>query len=322
MRKTVKTLLLVLCLSLVMTAVSSCFERKDEVDKIKVVGTVFPQYDFARAVGGERVECEMLMMPGNDSHSYSGDNPSDILRIQKCDLFIYVGGETDGKWVNSVLSLIESNGNAPLSVALTDICDLMEESGSGMLEQSSSHNHEHGTAEYDGHVWTSMKNCIKAVEAIKDALSEIDPDGADYYKANAEEYKAKLQSLDKSFENLFEGTERTLIFADKFPFAYFAHDYRLECYAAFNGCASQSEPSPTTVVKLCEKVGEIGTDYIFYTESSQSKVPDVIEKATGAKPLLLHSCHTVTEKEFESGITFTELWEQNLKTLEEAFNHE
>lgn len=113
-----------------------------------------------------------------------------------------------------------------------------------------------------------------------------------------------------------------MIFADRFPFAYFANDYSIECFAAFNGCASQSEPSPTTLVKLCEKVEETESRYIFYTESSQSEVPAVIEKVTGAKALLLHSCHTVTEKEFKSGITFIDLWEQNYKTLEKAFKHE
>lgn len=316
-----KLIIFTLCILSTALAVSSCKYENTENGKIKVVGTVFPQYDFARAIGGERVECEMLMMPGSDSHSYSGDNPSDILKIEKCDLFIYIGGETDEKWVEKALSTIENgNGKVPLSLALTDACDLISESDSGIFE----HNEEHGDdeIEYDEHVWTSMKNCSKAIEAIKDALTKIDPDGAEYYTTNADAYLKKLSELDKAFENLFSENNKPMIFADRFPFAYFAKDYSIECFAAFNGCASQSEPSPTTLVKLCEKVEETESCCIFYTESSQSEVPAVIEKATGAKALLLHSCHTVTEKEFKSGITFVELWEQNYKTLEKAFKHE
>lgn len=307
---------------------SSCVKETGDSGIIKVVGTVFPQYDFARAVGGNRVECEMLMSPGTDSHSYTGDNPSDILKIQKSDLFIYVGGETDESWVEKVLDTIENSGETPpKTIALTDVCNVIEESDVGIMENDAHEDHEehgeHEESEYDEHVWTSLSNCVQAVSAIKEALCELDPDGRAYYEQNAKEYTDRLLELDRNFDELFDGKENiTLVFADRFPFRYFAEDHSLECYAAFNGCASQSEPSPTTIVKLCNIVTEKNLPYIFYTETSQSAVPEVMEKATGATALMLHSCHTVSENQLKSGVTFLELWQKNYDTLEKAFKND
>lgn len=323
---TVKKIYTALCFIFLMiittSLLTSCKTDNTDNGKLKVVGTVFPQYDFAHEIGKERISCEMLMTPGTDSHGYTGDNPSDILKIQRCDLFIYVGGETDSDWVEKIITEIKNSGETPpVTLALTDVCSLIEESDAGILEKEhEEHNHE---TEYDDHVWNSPKRCIEAVNAIKDALCEIDPEGCELYTENAKSYTEKLSKLDFDLEKLFEDNDiDTLVFADRFPFAYFANDYSLNCFAAFNGCASQSEPSPTTIVKLCNTIKEKNLKYFFYTETSQSEVPSVIEHATGAEALMLHSCHTVTEKELKNGVTFIELWQKNYDTLEKAFKHE
>ena len=298
---------------------SSC-QRPEEGDgKIKVLGTVFPPYDFAREIGGERADAEMLMPPGADSHSYTGENPADILKIEECDLFIYVGGETDSEWVERVLWRIEkAGGHVPVTLALCDVCELTGEDDAGILESES------GTDEYeaDEHVWTSPRNAALAVEAIRAAMCELDKENSEYYTDRAERYITELYGLDSSFREVFDNTDtKTFVFADRFPFRYFANEYGLECYAAFNGCASESEPSPTTIVRLCEIVKEKNLSHIFYIETSNSGVPSAISKATGAVPLLLHSCHTVSEKELEDGATYLGLMKNNLENVKEALSY-
>lgn len=315
----VKYLVLLLICSAALTCCTHVTNEQSDEKKVNVVATVFPQFDFARAVGAERVNVKMLMSPGADSHEYSGDNPSDILTISQCDLFIAVGGETDSEWVKAALSRIEkSTGKTPRVIFLTDVCDTVLESDSGMIEAEDAEEGE----EYDEHVWTSLKNCEKAVDAVKTALCELDPEGKEEYEKNAEKYSEKLRELDLKFTELFDGeSQKILVFADRFPFRYFALEHGLTCYAAFGGCASQSEPSPTTIVKLCDIVKENGLDCIFYMETSQSSVPDVISKATDAQTYMLHSCHTVSEKQLKDGITFTDLWEENYQTLEKALKN-
>lgn len=313
-------LLVFLSLLFCLTCFSSCQrDTEPENGKIKILGTVFPPFDFAREIGGERAEVQMLMPPGADSHSYTGENPSDILKIEECDLFIYVGGETDSGWVERVLERIEkAGGQVPVTVALCDVCELTGENDTGILE-SESREDEYET---DEHVWTSPKNAMRAVEAIRDAMSELDPENSAYYEEHADRYIAELKELDASFREVFEGAnKKTLVFADRFPFRYFANEYGLECFAAFNGCASESEPSPTTIVKLCEIVNEKKLSHIFYIETSNSGVPSAISKATGAEALLLHSCHTVSEKELEDGATYLELMKNNLENIKEALSY-
>ena len=316
--------IIVLIISMLIAGLCSCSSDKADDNKLKVIGTVFPQYDFARQIGNERADCEMLLRPGADSHSYTGEDPSDIYKIMNCDLFIYVGGETDSDWVMKIKEKLDSSGDKrPVFLALCDVCDVTPETDEGIVETEEETEEETEDAGYDEHVWTSPENAVKAVEAICDAMCELDRDNSDYYRENCDEYVKKLDSLDSDFRDLFENTgSKTLVFADRFPFRYFANEYGLKCFAAFNGCASQSEPAPTTIVKLCKIVEEEHLPYVCYIETSQSGVPDAISKYTGCGKMLLHSCHTVTELELENGATYLSLMRQNLDNLRKAINDE
>ena len=314
-----RILILILIVLLIVPAVASC-AGKVSSDKVKVIGTVFPQFDFARVIGGDDVECEMLMSPGEDSHSYSGDDPSDIYKIMNSDLFIYVGGNNDSAWVDKIKDKVESSGEkGPVFLALCDVCDLIDESDDGIVEGEEEEEIP-GNSETDEHVWTSPKNAMKAASAICDALCEIDSENAEEYKTRCEEYLKELDSLDKDFKALIDSTDdKTLVFADRFPFRYLASEYGLKCYAAFNGCASQSEPSPTTIAKLCEIVEEKNLPYVFYIETSNSSVPYLISKNTGCGMLLLHSCHTVGNYDEMNNESYLSLMRKNLENLREAF---
>ena len=324
--KVKKTISFLLSILLIMTSVASfvsCEQTIQIDEKPKIIGTIFPLYDFARQITGDLADCEMLLPPGADSHSYTGENPSDILRISQCDIFIYIGGESDAEWVERVRNSIESSGDtSPLFISLYEACDLLEETSEGIVDtDSDSDEHE---IEYDDHVWTSPLNVIKAVQAVTDAVCSIDPDNRNAYSANSSQYIEKLETLDSSFNELFLNCKKepVLVFADRFPFRYFADRYSLKCYAAFNGCASQSEPSPSVIAKLCSIVQELKLSYVFYIETSRSNIPDLICDSAGCSSMLLHSCHSVTQSEIDRGATYLSIMEQNLNNLRKAFGNE
>ena len=315
--RTMCSILAVITSLLLLPYIASC-SKVPSGDKIKVIGSVFPPFDFAREIGGENIECEMLLRPGADSHSYTGDDPSDIYRILNCDLFIYVGGETDEEWVGKVKAMCEDNGgDAPRFISLTETCGLLKEDRTGILEAEDET--EDADAEYDEHVWTSPSHAASSCKAICDALCEIDPAHAEDYRTNLDNYQNKLSELDEKFIDLANSAKcKTVVFADRFPFRYLADEMNLETYAAFNGCASQSEPSPTTIASLCRIVEEKNIKYVFYIETSNSEVPDLISKSTGCGALLLHSCHTVTTRQLDDGVSYLSLMEINLENLKEA----
>jgi len=316
-KKAISTFVILLA---VLMLTPSCTHRKEN-DKPYVIGTVFPQYDISRVIGGDDAECEMLLPPGTDSHGYKGDSPSDIYKIMNCDLFIYVGGETDSEWVEAIKDKIESEcEKMPVFLSLCDICDLIEEDDAGIVENEEE---ELGEPEYDEHVWTSPKNAIEIAEAISDELCRLDSANAADYTARCKEYVASLRSLDNGFREVFDNAEKKiLVFADRFPFRYLANEYDLTCYAAFNGCAAQAEPAPTTIVKLCKIVEEENLPYVFYIETSQSDVPELISKSCGCGTVLLHSCHTVTQKELDDGVSYLSIMQKNLENLRKALNDE
>lgn len=276
----------------------------------KIVATSFPQYDFARQIAGEKADITMLLSPGSESHSYE-PSPQDIIKIQESDLFIFTGGESDS-WIEGILSSV-SLKNLEI-VKLMELCPLIE-------IDSHDHSHDKSSHEYDQHVWTSPKNVKLIIKNLCDTLCKINPDDADYYTQNYENYLSKIEKLDLALLKTVENAKRnTLIFADRFPFAYLAKDYGLEYYSAFSGCSEQTEPSIKTVTELIGKIKDSNIPTVFYIEFSNQKLADTIKAETGAKTALLHSCHNVTREEFQNGITYVDLMNKNIDVLSEALN--
>ena len=287
-------------------------EQEQEDGRLSVVATVFAPYDFARQLVGERGEVTLLLPPGSESHSYE-PTPKDIIGIQNCDLFIYVGGESDA-WVADVL---ESVGEGVRTVTLMDCVELLEEEHVEGMETE--HEHEDGETEYDEHVWTSPRNAKLICEKIASALCEADPEGEAEYKAALESCSQELDELDVAFKEVVaNGVRDTIIFADRFPLLYFAKAYGLEYYAAFPGCADETEPSAATVVFLIEKVREEGIPVVFHIELSNEDMADTICEETGAEKMLFSACHNVTKEQFEAGVTYLELMWANVDALREA----
>ncbi len=312
--RAIDRLICVICLLCFVFSFSGC--TPDEKDTgISIVATIFPAYDFARELTGELASVKMLVSPGNEVHSYE-PSPKDMLDIQKCDLFIYTGGESDA-WVDELLNAKEyKNIN---TLRMTDCVELeREELKEGM--EGEADGDENGD-EYDEHVWASPVNAIKISKEIANALCDIDSKNADTYKAKLEVYKAKLTSLDSQLREIAGSiNNKTLIFADRFPMRYFADEYGFDYYAAFPGCSSKTEASSATVVFLIEKVKSENIPAVFCIEFSDGRLADTICSETGAKKYTLHSCHNVTRDDFENGVTYIELMDRNIKTLKEAFS--
>lgn len=287
--------------------------------KLNVVTTIFPAYDFAREVTGEEAEVTMLLQPGTEAHTYE-PTPKDIKAIQNCDVFIYTGGEND-VWVDDILSTMDTTDM--VQIRMVDCVDALKEVE---LEGIEEHHHEEGeehehTHEMDEHVWTSPANAIDIVGTIVEKIADKDSEHAEIYKKNAEAYTNELEELDQKFRTVVsEGKRNTIVFGDRFPILYFAEEYGLSYYAAFPGCASDTEPSAATIAFLSDKVASEAIPVIFKIELSNGKVAETIAESTDTKVCTFETCHNLTREDFEKGETYLTLMERNVETLKEALN--
>lgn len=319
-------------------------ENADGTDRISVVTTIFPQYDFVREIAGDNVDLKMLLKPGEESHSYE-PTPQDIIAIQESDLFIYTGGEND-VWVEDILSSMPDEDR--LTLKLSDCVDTLEEEHVEGMKEAPGHEHDedeedaaddevdvhdgeadvhdeegeaHSVHEIDEHVWTSPVNAGLIVERIKELLITADPAHEKLYEENTAAYEEELAELDRQFREVTENAgSRLLIFGDRFPFRYLAEEYGLDYYAAFPGCASDTEPSAATMVFLIDKVKEEQVPAVLKMELSNPDIARAIAEATGTEVKVLYSCHNLSAEEFENGETYLSMMQKNVETLKEVLN--
>ena len=349
-----KLLACALAASVAIFGLTACSNQdKADAHKLKIVTTNFAEYDFARQITGDKADVKMLLKPGAESHSYE-PSPQDIKTIQDSDLFVYVGGDSD-EWVGDIL---ESMDKKPNTFKLMDAVDLMEEEvKEGMVhehhdddkdccdehkehaheheheehaheheheEHAHEHEHEHEHAEepeMDEHVWTSPVNAIKIVEKMSAEIIKLDPNNADTYKKNTEEYIKKLQKLDGEFRDVVKnGKRKEIVVGDRFPFLYFVKEYGIEYYAAFPGCSKDTDTNPATIAFLTEKVKEDNIPVVFHIELSNEQMSKAIAEATGAKSELLNAVHNISDEDFKKGVTYIDLMEHNVEVLKEALN--
>lgn len=308
----------------------SCFfgcgtnKGKKEESKIKIVTTIFPEYDWVMNILGDKkdnAEVTLLLDNGVDLHSYQ-PTADDILKISNCDLFIYVGGESDD-WVQDVLKKAD-NKNMKVINLLEVLSDNVkeEEIVEGM---ESDHEHEEGEEhehEPDEHVWLSLNNAKVLVNKIGSTLMEIDKSNKDTFKKNTQDYIKKLDKLNVKYkETIKKANKKTLIFADRFPFRYMLDDYGLNYYAAFAGCSAETEASFKTVSFLSKKVDELSINYLITIEGSDKKLAKTIisnTKSKNQKVLTMDSMQSTTSKDIKEGKSYLDTMEKNLKVMEKA----
>lgn len=277
-----------------------------------IVSSSFIGYDFARAVTGDTKNLRMLLKPGVDIHNYE-PTPQDIVSIQKAKLFIYIGGESE-EWVKRLLE--DNEIPAERTLRLMDFVDLKKE----VIKEGMETDGEVGEGdEYDEHIWMSPKNAIRLVNAVRDKLTSLNYMDAEIMNKLAASYTGHLEDLDQRFTSLTQGLEqKTLIIADRFPFRYLFDEYGLDYYAAFPGCAEQTEPSARTIAFLGNKIRETHAKIIFRTESSDGKLAEMLARETGAGVRMLNAAHNVSEENGALYKRFVDIMEDNYAAIAEA----
>ena len=288
--------------------------------KLHIVCTIFPQYDWVRELteGADNVEVTLLEDSGADLHNFQ-PSAADKVSILSSDLFVYTGGESDD-WAKTLLENAEKDVRSlDLVEALGDRA-LTEEEG---IEESGEHDHAHED-ETDEHIWLSVQNAKVLVSAITEALCGVDEDNAALYRENCENYLIELNELDEAFEETVSSAKRTvLVFADRYPFRYLAHDYGLTCYAAFSGCSAESEASFATILALVRHVEENSLPYVMVLESSTQGIAKQVIDNTESKDqgiLVLNSLQSVTREDIENRATYLGLMKEDLAVLKTALN--
>jgi zinc transport system substrate-binding protein len=287
---------------------------------LRVVAAVFPVWDWTREVIGDTEGAELTLLMGNgvDMHSFQ-PGVSDMMKVASCDVFIYIGGESD-EWAKDAL---KEAVNPDLAAV-----NLMEALGSGVRNEEypegMEHSGENGTPETDEHIWLSLRNAEKLTRVIAEALGKADPDRAEQYRLNAENYCGKLEALDTAYTDMTEKAPlKTVLFGDRFPFLYLTEDYGLQYYAAFSGCEAETEASFDTVIFLAGKVNELGLPAVLTIEGSGHRIAETIaENAAGGKPAVLemNSMQGITAEDIANGATYLSVMEQNLEVLRQALN--
>ena len=314
--------------ALMAASLSACGAGKSgdesEKDKLKIVTTIFPEYDWVMNILGENktgAEVTMLLDKGVDMHSYQ-ISAQDIMKISSCDMFIYVGGESD-EWVEDALKEAKNKDMIVIDL-LEELGDKVkeEEVKEGMQEEDE-HDHEEET-EYDEHVWLSVKNAGFLTQRISEKLQKMDEKNAEKYKANTKAYVEKLEALDSKYSEAVSGAKtKTLLFGDRFPFRYLTDDYGLDYYAAFVGCSAETEASFETITFLAGKTDELSLPVIMTIEGTDHRIAETIINNTEKKDqkiLTMDSMQSVTSKDVKGGVTYLSVMEKNLEVLKEALN--
>ncbi|MCR4703580.1 MAG: metal ABC transporter substrate-binding protein [Saccharofermentans sp.] len=293
--------------------------------KLQIVTTIFPEYDWVNNILGSNpanAEVTLLADNGTDLHSFQ-PTASDILKISSCDLFIYVGGESD-EWVEDVLKEAVNKDMV--------VIDLLDELGDSVKEeetvegmQPEEGEDEEEETEYDEHVWLSVKNAINLVGSIENAVSTVDPANAGSYKSNADAYINNLKDLDAEYQSVVKNASvKTLLFGDRFPFRYLTDDYGLDYYAAFAGCSAESEASFETITFLSKKADELSLPAVITIEGSDKRIAKTIVENTDSKDqqiISLDSMQSVTSQDVKDGATYISVMSENLEVLKTALGY-
>lgn len=359
-----KSVVFIVTISMIL-GMAGCGKTTEKEDnyRLKIVTSLFPYYDMARAVIGDvkGIDLKMIVTPGQDSHSFE-PTPSDVIQMENADVLIYNGGSLE-TWIDTLLDSL--NNKNQIKMKMMDYVDVLnEEIVEGMDTRFEEHDHDEHShkednhnkgkhkedshseenhkednhsedssndsefhnedseeehEETDEHIWTSPVNEIIMTEKICETLSKALPEEKENFQKNAESYISQLKELGNEFRTIVENAKTNeIIFADKFPLQYFAKEYGLKYYAAFPGCGSDMEPSAKTIAFLVDKIKEDNIKAVFYLELSSHIVADAIETDTGAKPLQFNSCHNITQKQFDSGVTYVDLMKKNVNNLKIA----
>ena len=316
MRKLICT---VLALLLIFPLITGC-ASSNKNDKIKIVCTMFPQYDWVKNILGDSrsVELSLIIDNGTDPHSYQ-PTTADIMNISNCNMLVTLGGDSE-KWVSEALESTPNTNIKNIKLAEIEGMTLHDIS-------SSSHDHdenEHIHGAFDEHIWLSLKNAMTAVSALTDEICKLDESNASTYRQNADAYLLSLSNLDREYRqtvNEVPKENRFMLFADRFPFVYLLYDYGIDYQAAFDGCTTDVDADFDTVIKLVSKADERGVSHVVITESSDGSLAQTVvssAKKKDVKIITMNSLQKVSKKDAENGVSYISVMEENLSALKTA----
>lgn len=296
-------------LLLIAAGLTACSDSKkqDEEDKLSIVTTLFPDYDFAKQIVGDKANVTLLLDPGVEAHDYD-PSPSDIITINKADLFIYTGDSME-HWVSNITDSLEKDSvtivDASTNITLVKSSKTAQENEAMQM-----------TLEYDPHIWTSPKNALIMINTILDAIVKKDPDNREYYQQNAEAYASEIRKLDTEFREIAEKAKyNTIYFGGRFALIYFVQEYGLAYMSAFDSCSSETEPSAKLITNIIEAMKKSGATVVYYEELADPKSAQAIAEEIEGTTLLLHSCHNVSAEDMKNGVTYVSLMKQNAENL-------
>lgn len=316
MKNRIRSLLVCLFALILPLLLPSC-GKPAESGKSQVVATLFPQYDFAKHLAGDRADVTLLLGFGADAHTYD-PTPADMLKIANADLFIYTGGEME-LWTDKLLKsadIAEAVDSGSLRILdLSKCVALLPAVEHDHDDEDEDHNH----GDCDPHIWTSLDNAEALCTSIADALAEIDPSGAPLYAENLAAYTEKLTSLKTEMQSVRQSAARGYAyFGGSFAFAYFFDEFDLDHLSVFEGCASHTEPSPAAMLTLVEAIKASGAPAVLYDSLSEQKTAEAIAAECGVKVLRLHAIHNITKAEYDAGEDYLSLTKKNIEVLREA----
>jgi len=291
---------------------TSCTQAEAEDNgKLKIVATLFPQYDFARQIAGDKADVVLLLPPGVESHSFD-PKPADMLEIYNADIFIYTGKDME-PWAETVLKGVTND-----NLVVVDCSEQGELLSHDDDDDDEGHDHEHGE---DPHIWLDPYRAMQMACNIGNALYEKDRENGDYYTKNLSDYIERLEKLHDDISDAITNAKRSVIvFGGRFSYIYFLHRYELDYVTAYDSCSVNAEPSVLRIAEIIDFIKENNIPCIFHEELSDPKVAKSIASETGIEYLLFSTAHNITKDEFDSGITFLDIMYANLENLKKGLN--
>ncbi|MFH1432568.1 MAG: zinc ABC transporter substrate-binding protein [archaeon] len=294
--------------------------QKESKDKMTIVTTLFPLYEFAKEVGGEKIDVTLLLPPGAEAHTFE-PKPSDIQKINNADVFLYIGAGME-PWAHDIVEgsnnkdLLLLDASSKVTLLKSEEHDEHEhEAEEEHDHESEEHEEEHQHGEYDPHIWLDFENDEKIVDAIAQTFAQKDPKNSEFYIKNAQGYNAKLSSLNQKYsDGLSNCKQKEFISGGHNAFAYLAHKYNLESISAF-GISPDSEPTPQKIKEIVDLTKEHGIKYIYFEKLVNPKMAETIAQEANAKTLVLNPAHNLLKEQFQQEVTFISLMEENLQNL-------
>jgi len=277
--------------------------------EIEIVASLFPQYDFARTIAGDRASVTQLLPPGQDSHGYE-PSMREVISMSQADIFLYTGDAME-PWASALMGNSETLMIVDVSEGISNTPDHgHEEDHEEDQEEDYEESHSH-----DAHIWLNPANAILMCENICAALIEADPEGEAFYRANTDALIAELTELDKAFASL--EIDHTLFFAGKFAYSHFFDRYGFEYMSAYESCSADAEPSARRVVEITQAMKDEKAAVLYVDELCDMRVADALKNETGAEIRVFHTCHNITSEQMEAGVTYLDLMYENLKGIAE-----